>query len=48
MNMKQDILNRVNRVIVNGETGCSWRFRHFNKIQVNLISRVEAKKLLIR
>lgn len=43
-NMKQDILKSV-RII--GETGSSWRVRRFNKIQVNVISRVDAKKLLI-
>ena len=43
-NMKQDILKCV-RII--DETGSSWRIRRFNKIQVNVISRVDAKKLLI-
>ena len=42
--MKQDILKRV---IINGETGSSWSYRPFNKIQVNIISRVDAKKLFI-
>ena len=41
-NMKQNILKRV---IINGKTGSSWRFRHFNKIQLNVISRVDAKNL---
>ena len=34
--MKEDILKRV---IINGSTGSSWLFKHFDKLQVNVTDK---------